>query len=704
MTNDFVNKRRFHLAVLFPAFIAAVFLACALFSVSHAETPQQPQATPPVSTPAHVPPQQQTRSGKITVNFVDVDITTLVRFISDSTGKNFIYDEKLRGKVTIIAPTPLEKDEAFNLFTSILALKGFAMVQVGQFYKIVPSNLARESATAVVNGEAAPGVPQAQVNEGHVLRLVPLKYTAAHEFLPVLKPLMSADGYISAFGQGNALLLLDSALNVEKVMKIISLVDVENALAMPEIVHLKHADAEGVMAVIGDAEGPRGRPSPMQAQGAATLRLIPDKRLNAIIIFGKAEEIEKYKKLIALVDVPGLGTASRINVYYLENAEAGEIAEVLKTIIGDSTPVKTQATGAEPDISGPPPMPPHLQQEARKIIGPAELAGKIAITPHAATNSLVIMASPESFATLKRVIELLDRRPKQVFVEAMIMEVSINDAMALGAKWRASATENGKPIVIGGLGTLDAKAVASILTGITGFTLGGVGNTISVPVIGANGVSTVLSASGYAALFSLSEFGDAVNVLSTPHILTSDNKEAEIVVGENVPFLSQIERSTSTTNQPLLQSIERKDVGITLRIKPQISKGSEGDYVKLQIYQEISAIAPTALAGGVEAADIITTKRSASTSVVVKDKQTVVIGGLVQDRSVDIEEKVPVLGDIPFLGWLFKSSSVENKKTNLLVYLTPTIATDFDGLDRIRDEKSKRFEGAGESGGAKGGS
>jgi general secretion pathway protein D len=206
-----------------------------------------------------------------------------------------------------------------------------------------------------------------------------------------------------------------------------------------------------------------------------------------------------------------------------------------------------------------------------------------------------------------------------------------------------------------------------------------------VPVTRADGTVANLSVPGFAALFSLSEFRDAIDVLSTPHILTSDNKEAEIIVGENVPFLSKIEREVGTLNQPVLQSIERKDVGITLRIKPQIS---EGDFIRLDIYQEISAIAPTAE----NASDLITTKRSAKTSVVVKDKQTVVIGGLIQDRQTKTVTKVPLLGDIPLIGWLFRFQSTKKEKANLLVYLTPTIVKDFSRLEEIKLKKEEEYK------------
>ncbi len=270
----------------------------------------------------------------------------------------------------------------------------------------------------------------------------------------------------------------------------------------------------------------------------------------------------------------------------------------------------------------------------------------------------------------------------------MIVEVSINDALELGTKWRAAARKDDEPFTIGGVGAIDATTISDIISGMAGMSVGGMWDFFDVNVLQPDGTVSKMTIPGYVALFSLADFKDAINVLSTPHILTSDNREAEIVVGENVPFLSTLERSATTTNQPVLQSIERKDVGITLRIRPQIS---EGDYVKLDIYQEISSIAPTTQTGTTGAADLITTKRSAETSVVVKNNQTVVIGGLIQDKGSDNVTKVPLLGDIPLLGYLFKFKGKQKQKTNLLVYLTPRIVKDFGELEEIKQSKGDEF-------------
>jgi general secretion pathway protein D len=632
--------------------IIFVFHPFYLSSVNAAEMPPKPVGS---------------KEEKITINFNNVDISTFVRFISERTGKNFIHDERIKGKVTIIAPTKLTAEEAFDLFISVLKLKGYNIVFTGSIYKIIPSSTIKQEFIEVSKGIER----SVRVNEAYTARIIPLNFIQAQNILPALKPLVSREGYISVFGKSNSLLVLDTTLNIEKILNIIRLQDVEPPVYPPQIVFLKHAQAETLLQILKQYETDRRGAVPKGAPSRGLKRspsLILDKRLNALIIFGPPEVKEDYKRLIALLDIPPSEGTSRINVYYLENAEASEISKVLDGLI-KKTPSKPGAPSIP--IS-------------------SEFTGNVAITPDSATNSLIIMASPEDYYTLVQVIQKLDRRPKQVFVEAMIVEVSINKTLELGTKWRAAAIEDGKPVVIGGVGTIDASAVQNIISGLAGLTVGGVTNFLTIPVTQADGSTVNLSAPGFAALFRMAEFRDAINVLSTPHILTSNNKEAEIIVGENVPFLSQFERGATTTNQPLLQSIERKDVGITLRIKPQIS---EGGYIKLDIYQEISSVAPTTQTGGIQAADIITTKRSARTSVVVKDKQTVVIGGLIQEKEIINISKVPLLGDIPILGWLFKFTSKQKQKTNLIVYLTPTIIKELDELDELKREREDKFKG-----------
>ncbi len=542
-----------------------VFIVSIITSLSFAETKKSDQ--------------------KITFNFVDVEIPTVIKFISEITGKNFIFDERVKGKITIMTPTKLSVDESFSLFTSVLELKGFTTVPSGtKAYKIIPSSLAKHAGKMFTDKEVF-------VDESYITRLLPIKHIKADEAVKFLRPIVSRNGHISAFGPGNLLLVVDSALNIDKIMSVLKDID----------------------------------------------------------------QPPTYQEPVG------------INVYPLENADATELAKVLQGIVKSA------------------------QVSKQKRIPTTHISfAEVSITPDKATNSLIIVASPINYQTIVQVIKTLDKRRRQVFVEAMIIEASIDKIKELGTKWRATVRHSGEPVTIGGFGTLSSNDVLDVLTGLTGFTLGGMGNFLDVPIttINPDGTATTstLTVPGFAALFDISEFKDAINVLSTPQILTSDNEEAEIVVGENVPFISQAQRDLSTTNT-VLTSVERRDVGITLTITPQIT---EGDYVKLDLYQEISAIQQVSENININIGPTYT-KRATKTSVVVRDKQTVVISGLMQETEVDSIAKTPILGDIPILGWLFKHKSKIKKKTNLLIFITPHIIKESTQLAQITDKKYKEF-------------
>jgi len=611
-------------------------------------------------------------SGKIAMNFHDVEISTVVRFISETTGKNFIYDDKLKGKITIIAPKKLSSNEAFDLFVSVMELKGFAIVDIGSAYRVSPASMVKQAPIKVSKGKARPK----RANELYMARLIPLEYLSPRELMPVLTPMVSRQGYISAFGSSNSILVLDTARNVDKVLKVVGYLDVKSTANPSELVVLKYAMAKDMVDMLKKYEGGGATgavPGQPLAQTTAKKGPIEAKRLNGVIIFGNKAERKRQKELISLLDVKPSEAASRINVYYLENADAEELAKTLEKVVHSTTEPTTGAGKLK-----------------KPVKTRSRFENPISITPDIDTNSLIIMAQPDDYSGIVKVIEQLDRRPLQVYVEAMIVEVSVDKAKDLGTKWRIAAEQNGKPITIGGFGKVDSSTMADIANGLSGFSIGGLANFFNFDVTLPDGTSSSLSTPGLSVLFNLSDFHDVVNVLSTPQILTSDNQEAEIVVGDNVPFLSSLERATTTADQPVLQSIERKDVGVTLRIKPQISKG---DFIKLDLYQEISSVTPTTQAAGVGAADIITSKRSAKTTVVVKDGQTIVIGGLIQDKIVKNETRVPVLSKIPLLGWLFKSTSETKEKTNLLVYLTPTIVRDSVDLKTLKEKKDKEFRG-----------
>jgi len=582
----------------------------------------------------------------VVLNFTDVDIATMVKFISDLTGKNFIMDDRVKGKISVFSPAKLSNEEAYNVFTSVLELKGFTVVSAGRVLKIVPTASAKQSGMKVL-GEGE----RAAVNDTYQARVIPLQHVSPQEAVTLLQPLVSRDGQISAFGAANMILVVDSALNMQKILGILKHVDTDQVREGAELVFLKNAAAESVATLVRDwLSGKSTRPGQPVPTGPAAV--VADTRLNALIIFGSDKDKQDVKSLISLIDVVPPTTSSKVNVYYLENAEAAEVAKVLDGLVRGSSAAPVVPGAAAP--------------QAAIFEG-----GKLSITPDKATNSLVIVASPTDYQNLLQVIQKLDRRSRQVFVQAMIAEVSVNKAKELGLQWGAlTAASNGTLATVGSFDPFG--------------TIAGLGNTVAI--IKAAGLTPSFDGVAlFPAVLQALQSNGALNVLSTPNIMTSDNKEAEIFVGENVPFLSSTNLTSTGLSQ---QSIERKDTGIILKIKPQIS---EGEYIKLDIYQEISSVKDFGTATN---PNLGSTKRSAKTSVVVKNTDTVVIGGLIQDTDQVTESKIPLLGDLPLLGWLFKTKNTKREKTNLLIMLTPRIIKDARDMAEVSGNQRNNFSDA----------
>lgn len=590
----------------------------------------------------------ETKKNLIAVNLQDVELPNVVKFISEVTGKNFIFDETLKGKITIMAPSKISADEAYALFTSVLNLKGYTVIPApGNLLKIVPAAQAK-----AISPEGAEG----KATDAYITKLIPLSHISAENALKFFQPLISKDGHISVFGTGNYLLLVENALNIQRIEHILSFVDQPLQKDDPEIYQIKNGVAEDMAKTINESLQKKDK----AVVGGDDIRVMADSRLNALILIGSSYAKESIKKLIALLDTPQKDMTGNMKVYFLENADAVELAKVLDSVVKG------------------------IEEKAKQ---PAEIKGKVTITPDKATNSLIVNAPAGLYQNLFGIIKDLDKRRKQVYVEAMIVEASLDKLKELGSKWRTIARNNGEGVVAG-FGTMDSNSMLEIINGLAGISVGGMGNFFTVPV--SDGTTTTnLTIPGFSALFSINEFRDVVNVLSTPQILTSDNKEAEIVVGENVPFISKRETNTTgTATGSLFNVIERKDVGIMLKLTPQIT---EGEYVKLDLYQEISSLKQETNVRILTEVGPTTTKRSTKTSVVVRDNQTVVISGLMQEKGEEIVTKVPMLGDIPYLGYLFKFRSVNKTKTNLVVFLTPHIIRDSADLAALSARKTADF-------------
>jgi general secretion pathway protein D len=612
------------------------------------------------------------RDSQVSLDFNNIELADLVQTISEMTGRNFVYDDTLKGTATIISPETMTLDEAYHLFLTVLNVKGFTVVPSGKVYKIVRTREASENNLPLVTG----GLGRA--GEQFVTRTVRLRYADAESLAGnVLKPLVPKTSNIAVYAPANTLIISDSASNIRRLLKIIAELDNRNPLDRLEIIPLQYANADEIAEICGDVISRSGGGSGGGSKGTRTARagtgsretsrILPYSRTNSLVVIATEEDLQMLRPLIARLDRLPSRDRAHINVYYLENADAETLAKTLKEIVTDGK----QSSGA--GGTGTP------------------LSGRgVSITADKPTNALIINATPEDFELLKNIVAQLDIKRKQVYVEALIMELSMSATKALGASLQgAIATGSDSALYLstnlnGGSTSLsdfassdDDGGMASILgKAVNGILLGGFFSPISVT--GADG--STISVPALSALIELSKTDSELNILSAPRLLTSDNEEAEIVVGSNVPIIT--ERLTdSTSSDSLAQSVtvERKDVALTLRFTPQIT---EGDLVRLNIYQEITDISSTQI-GDVDQVGPTLTKRLLRNTVLVENNRTVVLGGLIGDNSEEKITKVPGLGDIPLLGWLFKQKSSTRQKTNLLVFITPHILKDSRDLSRV---------------------
>ena len=642
-----------------------------------APAPSEVQETPPKKLNGQRPkrtsatPQQRLNGAGsyISLDFTDVDLQVLIKFMSEQTGRNFLFDERVQGKVSIISPSKITEEDAYNVFLSVLQVKGFATVDVGNSIKIVPAREVRqESIPTEGKGKAA------RHSGEFITRLIPLRYIESQEVIQLLTPLLSKDGLISPFPSANTVMLIDSRQNIDRLLEILRMIDMESP-SETKLFQLTYASAQDMAKTLDQLFPSSAQtgvaPPPQAGRGAArrttvpsgaVIRFIPELRTNNLIVLAPPDTMPEITDLIVRLDVPIPSASGRINVYYLENANAEETANVLSMLTG--------GTSAMPQGGGYPQGLPPGQQTTIPGVITAEFESRVKVTADKATNSLVIVASPNDYKTLTGVIKKLDIRRRQVFVEAMILEITLDKSRDLGVEWRGAAEVGKDGAILGGTNYNFAGNVNSLFTSLatgnpmlfsgTGLLAGGIGGTVKLP----DGTEVP----AVAAVLRAAQTRNDIKILSSPHLLTQNNKEAEIIVGENVPFIASQSRDT-TNLANVINTVERKDVGVTLKITPHIH---ESEFVSMDIYQESSALKESssldqALVGPT------TTKRSARTTVLVRSGDTILIGGIVQETKTDIESKVPILGSIPLLGWLFKYNSKSTNRTNLVILLTPHI-------------------------------
>ncbi len=674
----------------------------------------------------------------VLMDFQDVELPTLVKFISEITGRNFLLDDKVQGRVSVVSPKEITVREAYQVFQSVLQVKGFTLVESGPITKIIPMKDAKAT--------HLPLSKKGQNNDTFVTQIVPLLHIAADAATALLQPLVSRDGLISAYAPTNSIIVIDTAANISRLMDIITQLDVAGQERTVEVIPLRYAFSGELAAILLDAVEESGSTSKPRRSGSssvtsvaagtrksttagksAALKIVPEERSNSIVVIGSPFQIRQVRALINKLDVPLPRGGGRIQVYGLRYADAVELVQVLADLLGISvsSPVRQALPGRSVTTGGgrfgnggssnqpfgrsviggqgagslgglggrnPPSAGTRAGGQGASSAGTGggafELEGDVRVTADPATNSLVIAAAPQDYETLRDVIQQLDVPRPQVMVEALIFEITVNKARELGIELQGgTSVGDGNGVLLGQTNFKNIGALSSALT--TGDTSalaavpGLLGALVSQQVIQLPDGTEVPA--GMAVISALQGSSD-INVLSAPNILTSDNEEAEIVVGQNVPFVSS--RATNQTNlSNTFSQIDRRDVGITLRITPQIT---QGDSVRLFVFQEVSALVPTSEAQVLQLGPT-TSLRSATTTVVVGDGESVAIGGLINDRWTDTEQGVPYLTDIPVLGQLFTFETKTKEKVNLIILLTPRIVQDQKDMRVLADESRYRF-------------
>jgi len=604
-----------------------------------------------VTKKEEVKKEKEPDSRFVTIDFDNVDITLFIKFISELTGKNFIIDREVKGKVTIISPTKISIDEAYKVFESVLEVHGFTTVPAGSVIKIVRAVEARsKSIETRLREEAA--APEDRV----VTQLIPLDYANPDELSKLFRPLISKNSVIVSYGPTRMLIVTDVQSNIKRLLGIVKAIDVEGIGEEVSVVPIKHATASTLAKSLSDIFQTQVRRRPAKgAPAQPIIRIVADERTNSLISLATEDDTQKIMDLVALLDKPVPRGEGDIHVYYLQNANAEDLQKVLMAIPMKET--KEQAKGKAPVISK-----------------------EIQIVADKATNSLVITAKKHDYIVLEDIIKKLDIPRSMVYLEALIMEVNVDKEFRLGVEWlgmedfKYSGDKEGA-FFAGSGGVTDYGNIQG-LAGVppslpSGFSLGVFGEAIQIgDVVFPN----------LGAIFQAYQKDSDVNIISTPQILTTDNEEAEIYVGENVPYLTK-----EATGDQTYQTYEYRDVGVTLKITPQINQER---FVRLKIFQE-----NISLKKGTEIFRPTTLKRSAETTVIVKDKNTVVIGGIIGESAEKSTYKTPCLGDIPGLRWLFSASSRSQNKTNLFVFLTPYIIASSSEAKEIYEKKKENMEG-----------
>lgn len=603
------------------------------------------------------------QEGTFTLNLKNADIHSLIQTVSRQSGRNFVVDPRVKARVTVISSTPLNSDELYETFLSVLQVHGYAAVPSGDLTKIVPDVNAKQGPVPQYSDETSS-------SDQLVTKVIKVENVPAAQLVPILRPLVPQQGHLAAYAATNTLIVTDRSSNIERLTTIIEGIDRPDNDEV-EIVRLSHSSANEIIRIMQSLQSRGG-----QIDGTpGSIRMAADERTNSILLSGDPTVRARMRGLIMNLDTPVAESGGNTRVIYLRYANATDLLAILTGVsagqaqIGtsnddDDSGAGTANTNPQPTIDANGVQIPQVPTASlvRRTSQEADRPS-IDIQADEDTNALIITAAPDEMRSILAVVEKLDIRRAQVLVEAIIAELSTNNSSQLGVNFAVDGTGSDRPAAFTNLGGATQALIGTIASG--GATLGQ-GLSLALGRFGSDGVD-------FGVLLSAIASDSDNNILSTPTIVTLDNQEAEIVVGQNVPFVTGQQLSSANDNP--FQTIERQDVGVSLKVKPQIN---EGDNIKMEIEQEVSDVSPTTVSG---ATDITTNLRSIKTTVLVEDGQTLVLGGLIDDQLNDTLEKVPFLGDVPILGSLFRFRTTSKSKRNLMVFLHPTILRDPETAD-----------------------
>ena len=617
---------------------------------------------------------------KVTLNFVNADIEEVIKAVSQITGRNFLVDPRVKGTINIVSATPVPAPLAYDTLLSALRLQGFAAVESNGVTKVMPEADAKLYISGIGDKNGS--------GDKLVTRVFMLHHESAAQLVPILRPLIAANNIVVAYPNNNALVVTDYASNLKRIEQIVATIDQPQTSASI-MIPVKYASVMDLAQTINRLMLDGSVMAAGSTDASQRFILMADARTNSLLLrTDSPARIERVRELVARLDVQ-TSAPGNIHVVYLKNAEAAKLAQTLRAVLsGDTSAAAAAAPGSfgAPGAAGAP--------VAASAANSVPVAGGGMIQADLASNALIITASDAVYNNLRAVVEMLDVRRAQIFVEALIAEVTADKAAEFGIQWQdLNGINKAGANVIGGTnfgGTAGTPGVGNIISAAGN--IGTVGQGLNIGIV--KGTTTIPGLGTVLNLGMLAKFleNDAnANILSTPNLLTLDNEEAKIIIGQNVPFItgSYAQTGGSASTASPFQTIERKDVGLTLRIKPQISQGGT---VKLQVYQEVSSVQDLTNAAGV-----ITNKRALESTVLVDEGQIIVLGGLIQDSVSNGEDKVPLLGDIPLLGNLFRHEIRKHTKTNLMVFIRPYVLRDSashqgltqDRYEYLRGEETK---------------